>query len=104
MMLGLSLQECDCGPHGKKTKRRAITYIAKQFDLFALFDNDNIPVLQLILEDCHRIKCPDVNVRTLRRWWYIYIEWGEFPYLAKKRKQELDKLNPYLQINSEPIS
>ena len=81
-MSGLSLQEYDRGPHGKRTQRRAIAYIAKQFDLFALFVDDDVPVLQSILEDCHRLKCPDVNVRTLRRWWYIYIEWGEFPYLA----------------------
>ena len=93
---------CDRGPHGHRTQRRAIGYIMKQLELFEIMSGDNTSV-QSILEDCHSVKCPDVKVRTLRRWCYIFIEWGEFPYLAKKRKQELDRLNPSIKINSEQL-
>ena len=94
---------CDRGPHGHRTQRRAIGYIMKQLELFETISGDDTPVLQSILEDCHSVKCPDVNVRTLRRWWYTFIEWGEFPYLVKKRKQELNKLDPSIRINSEQL-
>ena len=68
---GLSSNECDRGPHGHRTQRRAIAYILKEMDLFSMIVSDSAPVLQPILEDCHKNKCPDVNVRTLRRWWDI---------------------------------
>ena len=58
----------------------AISFIATDMEIFEAFGGDkDMGVLQTMLEDCHERKCPGVNIKTLWRWWYIYIEWGELP-------------------------
>ena len=74
-------------PHGRRIQRKAISFIATEMEMFEAFGGDeDACVLQSIIEECHERKCPDVNVRTLRRWWYVYIKWGEIPFYARIRK------------------
>ena len=91
-------------PHGRRVQRKAIAFIAVEMEMYDAFGgDDDLMVLQSILVECHRKKCPDVNVRTLRRWWGIYIEWGELPYYAKKRKGRHDRLSKSTTINDNEL-
>ena len=47
--------------------------------------------LNAVLLECKERRTPDVSVITLYRWWKTYLEWGELPYVVKKRKLLLKK-------------
>ena len=91
-------------PHGKRVQRTAISFIAAEMEMFEAFGgDDNMMVLQSILEMCHAQQCPDVNTRTLRRWWVVYIKWGELPYNAKKRKSRLKGMSKNMAVNDNEL-
>ena len=53
-------------PHGRRTQRKVIGYIAAEMEHYYAFGGDEeMDVLQGILQDCHSKICPDVRVRTL---------------------------------------
>ena len=73
-------------PHGRRAQRKAIVFILKELELYDSFGVDNPPSMETIYRSCNAMECRDVNIRTLRRWWETYLEWGELPYYEKKRK------------------
>eukprot|EP00555_Chaetoceros_dichaeta_P014713 CAMPEP_0198271402 /NCGR_PEP_ID=MMETSP1447-20131203/49036_1 /TAXON_ID=420782 /ORGANISM="Chaetoceros dichaeta, Strain CCMP1751" /LENGTH=163 /DNA_ID=CAMNT_0043963973 /DNA_START=160 /DNA_END=648 /DNA_ORIENTATION=- len=50
---------------------------------------NTVPTLAEILHDCNEFITPDVSVKTLRRWWNLYEEWGELPHKVSNRKQQM---------------
>ena len=52
-----------------------------------------IPTLTDAFVDCSRLCTPNVSVRTLRRWWTLYEEWGELPYKVAERKLTITRMD-----------
>ena len=78
--------------HGPRIQGKAISYITAKlliYEAYADMIGNNMPSLTEVLEDCNRCCTPDVNVRTLWRWWRLYEEWGELPHKVAGRKRLL---------------
>ena len=78
--------------HGARVQVQAITYISEKFEAYHLFGdmlNGESPSLTEICRDCKEYCTPDVSIDTLRRWWNIYLEWGELPYKVAERKKAM---------------
>ena len=78
--------------HGARVQVQAITYILEKFEAYHLFEdmlNGDSPSLTEICRDCKTYCTPDVSIDTLRRWWNIYLEWGELPYKVAERKKAM---------------
>ena len=94
MLIANSLDNWKRAKHSPRIQAKAIRFIASKIELAEAYshsDDDVRPCLQYILEDCKATVTPDVSVVTLRRWWNTYEEWGELPYLARRRKVALEK-------------
>ena len=70
--------------YGGRKQLECIGYIE------GLLENQTIseynPVLSELLDKCSEIH--GVHKRTLRRWWYCYIEWGLAPFEVKVKMQQ----------------
>jgi len=78
--------------HGPRVQGKAISYIVKKmviYEVYADMIGNTVPSLAEILHDCNRYCTPDVHVRTLWRWWWLYEEWGELPHKVADRKRRI---------------
>jgi hypothetical protein len=91
MLVSSALNAWSRTHHGPRVQARAISYIAIRIDIFEGFSGDDGYSLTDILHKCKNLCVTDVSVTTLFRWWKLYIEWGELPYLVKIRKLEMKK-------------
>ena len=102
MLLTGALDSWKRQPHGPRIQIRAIGFISERLQLYDNFSDvlkDEIPSLTEVCRDCVAQCTPDVSVDTLRRWWNLYIEWGELPYKVKERKKILQKKYKHAKKN-----
>ena len=76
-------------PHERYSQRNIFVFILKKLELFDSFviTIDSQLLMETIYSSCQGMKCPDVHVRTLRRWWTTYLEWEELPCCVTKWKE-----------------
>ena len=89
-----ALEQWKNQPHGPRVQAKAIAFILGRLETHDLFDSEigiNSVTITEIFRDCNRQYTPDVSVATLRRWWYLYEEWGKLPYKASERKKDFKK-------------
>jgi len=89
--------------HGKRAHRKAIVFILKELELYESFGINSLPSKKIIFKSCHSLKRPKVNVRTLRRWWDTYLEWGELSFYVKKRKEDTKGYGRNMKINEREL-
>ena len=90
-------------PHGRRAQRKPIVYILKELELYEALAVDSPPSMEIIFQSCHSMKCPKVSVQTLRRWWEIYMEWGELPYCVKKRKERMKGYGKNMRVDDDDL-
>ena len=73
--------------HDEKTQALVLSYIATQVDELEAFGFDDI-CMATIYRQCNNIYSY-VSTSTMRRWWKIYMEWGEIPNVVKKKKRKM---------------
>lgn len=86
--------------YGPKDQANVIKYISERIDEMAsYYDSHDLCGekinLEAILRDCIRDVIPYGSTATLRRWWDVFVEWGELPYVARQRRLEYDKKAGY---------
>ena len=96
-------REWDREPHGRRVQRKAIVFILKDLELYESLCIDFQPAMITIFQNCHSLKCHDVDTRTLRRWLDTYMEWGELPYYVKKRKAGMKHYESNMRINEQEL-
>lgn len=91
-------------PHGRRSQRKAIVFILKELELYDSFGVDDPPSMETIYRSCNAMKCPKVSIRTLRRWWETYLEWGELPCYVKKRTMAMTGYHKNMAIDEHGLS
>ena len=77
--------------HDVKTQAMVLSYIALSMDELEAFGCNEISMAP-IYRQCN-IKYPFVSTSTMRRWWKLYLEWGELPDIVKEKKKKMkDKM------------
>ena len=92
MLSAGALNNWKCQAHGPRIQGKAISYITAKllvYEIYADMIAADVPSITEVLEDCTRYCTPDVNIRTLWRWWRLYEEWGELPHKVARRKRSL---------------
>ena len=89
----LSIDNWNRARHGPRVQAKAISFISQRMELLDTYYNegDGNMYLQPILRDCREQATPDVAENTLRRWWYIYEEWGDLPHHVCIMKKDIEK-------------
>ena len=93
MLIAGALETWQRQAHGPRVQVKAISYVINKmliYDTYIDMLGDAVPSLGEILRDCNKFSTPDVHIRTLRRWWYDYEEWGELPYKVAERKRMME--------------
>ena len=76
--------------HGPRVQVKAISFISDKldsYDSFSCMVDSEPPTIQEICRHCKEVCTPDVSVDTLKRWWKLYLEWGELPHKVVQRKK-----------------
>ena len=93
MLFAGALENWQRQAHGPRVQVKAISFVINKmviYDTYADVLGNAVPSLGEILQDCKEYCTPDVHIRTLRRWWYDYKEWGELQYKVAERKRMLE--------------
>ena len=61
-------------------------FIASKVDDLEAFGCENYS-LDAIYQQYRECCVPNVSISTLNCWWKCYLEWGELPYVVRKKKQ-----------------
>ena len=89
MLITNSLDNWKRAKHSLRIQAKEIRFFTSKIELgeaYSHSDYDVRPCLQEVLEDCKATVTPHASVAMLQRWWNIFEEWSELPYLAQKER------------------
>lgn len=96
--------------HGPRIQASVLHFIAHKLDILKAFTPDEYdfdPVMEDLYTECRKKVAPTVPEKTISRWWYIFLEFGDIPDVVTKRMAELNKLagrnNNNRALNNEEL-
>ena len=73
-----------------RVQAEAISFIAEKIDTYEAFGYYNYDMKD-IYEECKKECTPIYSISSIRRWWTIFLDWGELPYIVKLKQNKWKK-------------